>query len=358
MKLKALYILKSIEGAPETFQLLPYGRIDIEGEEPAYLDEGSTVSVMSIFERRGNDMVIDYEHQTLKDVQAPAAGWIKKFIDKGKEGLWVVVDWTERAKEYVAKKEYRYFSPVFWVDIQTRKVVKIVNVALTNEPKLNNLRPIIAKMDKDINQELSNKNKNGENRKESKMFEKLKKLFGLASDADEDKVVEAVEAVVAKKKDLEKAAEKPPEVVACKEVMEALSLGDDADKEAVVAAISGLGITGDIAKDLNQQVAKLQQEITEMKQEDLVKLALDNGKTSPEELDKWARKLAKVNPGLFKDIVLSKPRGSVIPVDRVNALEDDGKTGAADEVQLSINKMMGIDEETWKKHGPDAQQSI
>lgn len=353
MKLQALYILKSIEGAPETFQLLPYGRIDIEGEDPAYLDEESSASVMSIFERRGNDMVIDYEHQTLKDVQAPAAGWIKSFIDKGKEGLWAVVDWTERAKEYIAKKEYRYFSPVFWVDRQTRKVVKIVNVALTNDPKVNNLRPIIAKMD--INQELSNKNKNGENRKESKMFEKLRKLFGLADDAGEDKVFEAVEAVVAKNKELEDAAKEPAEVVACKEVLDALSLDESADKTAVVAAISGLGKTGDVAQELSLEVAKLKTQIAEMKQDDLVQLALKDGKTSPEELDKWGRDLAMTNPEQFEKIVLSRPRGSVIPVDKVDVREDDGKTETADEVQLSINKMMGIDEEAWKKYNPDSQ---
>ena len=99
-------ILKEIKDIPNEFQLLPYGRIDIEGEPPAYVDEESIASVISHFTRRGNDMVIDYEHQTLKDVQAPAAGWIKRLVDRGREGLWAVVEWTERAKEYLKNKEY------------------------------------------------------------------------------------------------------------------------------------------------------------------------------------------------------------------------------------------------------------
>ena len=64
-------------------------------------------------------MVVDYEHQTLSDREAPAAGWIKK-IDglaiKAKDGLWAIAEWTEKARQYIQNKEYRYFSPVFWIN--------------------------------------------------------------------------------------------------------------------------------------------------------------------------------------------------------------------------------------------------
>jgi len=146
MGLKLLYVLKSIEGAPGEFQLFPYGKIGIEGEDDAFVDGESMDAVIADFERRGNDMVIDYEHQTLKDVQAPAAGWVKRLINRGTEGLWVIVEWTKQAKEYLENREYRYFSPVFWVSDNGRKIVKIENVALTNYPRINNLRPIMAKM--------------------------------------------------------------------------------------------------------------------------------------------------------------------------------------------------------------------
>jgi phage I-like protein len=146
MKLLLLKNAKVVDGAPAEFQLFPYGNIRIEGEQDAILDEESMGSIIAGFERRGNDMVIDYEHQTLMGTQAPAAGWIKRLINKGKEGLWAVVEWTEQAREYLAKKEYRYFSPVFWTRNKDRKIVGIQNVALTNDPLLNNLRPIVAKM--------------------------------------------------------------------------------------------------------------------------------------------------------------------------------------------------------------------
>jgi len=418
-------ILKEIKDIPNEFQLLPYGRIDIEGEPPAYVDEESIASVIANFARRGNDMVIDYEHQTLKDVQAPAAGWIKRLVDKGREGIWAVVEWTERAKEYLKNREYRYFSPVFWVAKEGRRVVRIENVALTNLPKINQLRPIVAKLNREearaaqerrsrkygigikegghvtkpsewadvpddqwldpvnyrypcpdaeqtraaasywgmpknraqytpkersiIEERLNRFRKKfgiGEFRKEAKMIEKLRKIFGLADDAGEDKVLEAAEAVVAKNKDR-------VEVVACKEVLEALKLKEDADKEKVIASISALQAPATAAQELSQEVARLKSEIAIIKQDDLVQLALKEGKTSPEELDKWGRDLALKSPELFKLIVLSRPAGSVVPVQGLKPAKD--KKDELDEVQMSINKMLGIDEETWKKYGPQAE---
>jgi len=142
---KTLSVSKEISGAPPEFQLLPQGMIEIEGEDPVFLDVEGMNQIISDFERRGNDMVIDYEHQTLKDVQAPAAGWIKKLLNRGAQGLWAAVEWTEKAKGYLAKREYRYYSPVFNARKSDRRVVQMINAALTNSPKINHLRAIVAK---------------------------------------------------------------------------------------------------------------------------------------------------------------------------------------------------------------------
>ena len=92
-------------------------------------------------------MVIDYEHQTLKSVEAPAAGWIKRLINRGEQGLWAAVEWTEKATKFLVNREYRYFSPVFLVRKSDRKVIQVTNAALTNSPQINHLTPIIAKLD-------------------------------------------------------------------------------------------------------------------------------------------------------------------------------------------------------------------
>lgn len=149
--MKSIIISKEIHGAQSEFQLLPLGRIDLEGDGPAILDDQSMDDIIKDFERRGNDMVIDYEHQTLKDIQAPAAGWVRKLLKRGSEGLWAVVEWTEKARKYLANREYRYFSPVMLTRLSDHKIVKLVNVALTNSPKINQLKPLVAKHGLDAN---------------------------------------------------------------------------------------------------------------------------------------------------------------------------------------------------------------
>ena len=338
-----LQILRATIGdaAPEWFQVIPAGEVLIEGEKPAIMDKASAALVMRHFEGMMHDMVIDYEHQTLSGQKAPAAGWIKALEWREGDGLWAKSEWTAEAAEYIKNKEYRYFSPVFFVRKSDRKVVELYNVALTNQPRMMNIRALAAKYT------IDNQKKGG-----NIMIEKLKKLLGLADDAAEETVVEKVEAVVNKNTELQKAIdEKPPEVVACKEVLDVLKLDDTADKVAVVAAISGLGVTGNVAKELSLEVAKLRREISDIKQQDLVAEALKNGQTSAEELDKWGRDLALKSPEQFRLIVLARPKGSVVPIEKIG--EPPAKKGdLPDDVQLEINKQMGIDDETWKKYGP------
>jgi phage I-like protein/cation transport regulator ChaB len=339
-KLAVMASLKEVPDPPGEFLLIPEGAVEIEGEPPAFLDATAAKRAIDSFERRGNDMVIDYEHQTLKDVQAPAAGWVKKLNYRAREGLYAAVEWTARAKEYLKNREYRYFSPVFWVTAKDRKIYRIENVALTNYPKINNLKPIMAKYGR-FSEPLPNKEK------EEAMLEKLKKLLGLATDAAEEKIAEAVQLLVNKVKDLEGKT-----LIACKEVLDALGAKAEAGKDEVLQVIAGLKAPVQAAVALSQKVAELERTITSMKQEDLLHLALKDGKTSPEELDKWGRDLALKSPDQFRLIVLSRPAGSVIPVGGL--LPSPPAKDGLDETQKSINKMMGIDDATFAKYNKTA----
>jgi phage I-like protein len=348
-KMQPALILKEIASdAPGEFQLLPEGKIDIEGDRPALVDDESVKSILEYHRRRGNDMVIDYEHQTLKDVEAPAAGWIKNMINRGKDGIWVTVEWTKRASEYIANREYRFFSPVIGVRESDRKIIAVLNVALTNFPKINNLRPIIAKLEADrlLDIDPDREDRQQKGKEEKLMLEKLKKLLGLAADAAEAKVEEAVQLLINKVKSSEM-------VVACKEVLEAVGAKAEATKEEVILIVASLKAPAEVAKTLSLEVADLRKQLQEIKQTDLVQLALKEGKTSPEELDKWGRDLALKSPEQFKVIVLSRPAGSVIPIGGIPP-EGPRRDGNMDEVQKSINKMMGITEETFKKYNKTA----
>jgi len=359
-------IMKDVAGAPPEFQILPEGKIELDGLKPVYLNDAGAERIIKTFKARGNDMVIDYEHQTLDDVEAPAAGWIKKLSWRGKDGLWAAVEWTKKAKDYLESREYRYFSPVIGSTMDGL-VVWIHSAALTNSPKINNLKPIMAKLEYS----------SGQNNKEAIMFEKLKKLLGLPTEAGEEKVPEAVEALQAKLKAFTGAlgvtesastddvtaavaALKKTDVVACKEVMAAIGVDDAASKDSAVAAIEILKKTNDKGGDvklilaLSDKLANVEKELAGIKSENIIDMALKSGKTSPEELDSWGRDLAAKSPDQFKKIVLSRQAGSVIPLDKIHIAKGKSPGGVPDETQREINKQMGISDETYAKFGPKA----
>lgn len=328
MKKRILSGLTEMTGAPAEFCVLPSGRIDMHGYGSSVLDEAGAAGIIDEFKRRGLDMVIDYEHQTLKDIQAPAAGWIKSLVWKGAEGLWAAVEWTAQAAKYLADREYRYFSPVVEVQEKTGRIVALLNVALTNMPRIDRLKPLVAK-----------RAGSGGDEKENIMIEKLRKLLGLADDAGEDKVMEAVTAVA------NKAA---LETVACKEVLTALGAKDDAGKDDILRIVASLKTPADLAKTLSLEVASLKSTLSAMEQDTLVTLALKDGKTSPEELDKWGRELARQNPEQFRLIVLSRPAGSVVPLKGI-ALAGDAPARTED--QDRISSLFGNTPEDIKKYG-------
>jgi phage I-like protein len=82
---------------------------------------------------------IDENHST--DLAAPrggaspALGWMSNVCADESGAVWADVEWTERGREALSKKEYRYISPVFYSD-ERGEINCILRAALTNTPNL------------------------------------------------------------------------------------------------------------------------------------------------------------------------------------------------------------------------------
>ena len=112
-----------VGSVPEEIKILPLGHVHSQKGE-FDVDDESVSLIQKRFKDRKVDLVIDYEHQTLKDVQAPAGGWIED-IYKGEDAVIAKVRWTDRAKEYIKNREYRYLSPVVMVREADKKAVSL-----------------------------------------------------------------------------------------------------------------------------------------------------------------------------------------------------------------------------------------
>jgi len=133
--------------APSKIQIFPPGEVRINGASPVIMDKLAFENVIAAIEPSYADIVIDYEHQSINGGVAPAAGWLKRdgfsFDEEG--GFNGTCVWTKRAKEYIENFEYRYFSPYFYSDRSTKRIIRLVNVGLTNLPRMLNITPIVAK---------------------------------------------------------------------------------------------------------------------------------------------------------------------------------------------------------------------
>jgi len=101
--------------------------------------------IVAVLNQRHIDMVVDYEHATLKAIEtgepAPAAGWLKPNGFVYVEGVGICstqFEWTDKAKNFIDSGEYKYISPVLFYN-KTGAVIGLHSVALTNKPNLDQL---------------------------------------------------------------------------------------------------------------------------------------------------------------------------------------------------------------------------
>jgi len=132
-------------GPPVEVQLLPAGDVAPRGKTRFVVDGEARGLIMAAYEAASTDLVIDYEHQSLTGSEAPAAGWVTELADRGEDGIWASVRWTERAMEYLAGREYRYISPVVLIRKSDGRAVELLGAALTNLPAIDGMSPVVNK---------------------------------------------------------------------------------------------------------------------------------------------------------------------------------------------------------------------
>lgn len=140
------------EQVPTTILVAPWGQVESTSGSFVVDSEAGRL-VVEAFDEQGNDLPIDYEHQSLggrfasPTGQAPAAGWIKRLAVVEGEGIYADVEWTPQALEQLAAKQYRYLSPVAVVRRQDRRLIGLHSAALTNKPAIAGMEPIVNRTD-------------------------------------------------------------------------------------------------------------------------------------------------------------------------------------------------------------------
>lgn len=327
-----------VRGVPEVIRILPLGHVTSQKGE-FDVDEESLRLMKAEIARHGVDVVVDYEHQTLDGVQAPAAGWVKELsIQDGH--IVAKVEWTDRAAEYLKNREYRYLSPVITVRKLDGKATGLHSLALTNTPAIDHMDPIVNS---------SIYNKGGQHTMDPK---ELAKLLGLPEDATPEQVTEALAAALAELKQLKEDGKAPPpggeETVANKAVCELLGLKSGAATSDVTAKI--MELKGGIIDGVNvmAELKSLKDTMARRDADEAVTQALKAGKITPAQKE-WATSYALSNPRGFSDFAEKAPQ--VVPMGQLLQDGPEKPEGGMDEATRLVCKQLGISEDDVKKYG-------
>ena len=326
-----------VSGVPEEIKILPMGHVSTQKGD-FIVDDESFEIMRKRFKERRIDIVIDYEHQTLENIQAPAGGWIKE-LKKGEDSIIAKVEWTPKAQEYLKNKEYRYLSPVVLIRKRDKRAVVLHSVALTNTPAIDGMYPLVNSVDIE---DYDDSKEGGQAMELSKLI----KLLGLPEGATEAEVESALASLQAAKESAKEAdpAGEATETVANSTILSLLGLKEDAKTEDVTASIMALK-AGDTKTQAD--IEALKEQIAKKEASELVEKALKEGKI-PAAQKEWAESYALKDMEGFKQFIDKAP--AVVPMDKVQTKDAPNKSNAVDPMIL---KNLGMSAEDIEKYGKE-----
>lgn len=113
------------------------------------LSDESLKNVVLNFQANPDAVYLDKDHESMRgplERDTQAYGWVKELqLMSGASplfnGLYAQIEWTDKGKELIVSKSYRFLSPVFAVD-KSGNVTRLTSIALTNRPNFT-LPPIL-----------------------------------------------------------------------------------------------------------------------------------------------------------------------------------------------------------------------
>ena len=182
------------------------------------LTEESLKAIVEDVNNEGREILVDKQHNSMKqglERDDSACGWLKALSFKN-GSIFGKCFWTKLGRQLIDSRILRFISPVFHLNKEGIPT-KLVNVALVNQPALNDINPVINSQPTEIKEE----------RIIDMTKEELKALIEeiLAEKAKEEAIRDVKEEAI------EAAIEKAPGIV---EVMDACGKKDNTVKNETV----------------------------------------------------------------------------------------------------------------------------
>jgi phage I-like protein len=312
--------------------------------------------IVAALNQRSIDMVVDYEHATLKAQEsgepAPAAGWLKSGGFQYIQGVGVCsaqFEWTDKASGFISSEEYKYLSPVFLYD-KTGDVKQLLHVALTNTPNLDQLPEArLAAAAQDFFVQNSQQQDSEMN---EELLERLRWMLNLPISATAEDIIAELNKLTA-------------------QIQEATGTTVAANGQNLFDAIAAAGQLKVAANsratvDPTQYVpmAVYQEAVAKAgnadavakakEMDDLITAACSDGRLTGEATISWYKDQAKTNPDFVKAQIEALPKIAALTqqqTSQVNLAANHQQTPAIDDVQNEVFGLLGVSKEDAEKYG-------
>lgn len=338
----------AIDKDASAIQIFPSGKFDspmgaMIGKGPWELTEKSAQQLIATVAARQNDILIDYEHQSLSANQsgnpAPAAGWIKPtslFWDD--DGLYAQnPDWKAKAVAMIDADEYRYLSPVFTYDKKTGAPLNLISIALTNTPAIDGMSEVnlAAAMSGYLTQPESCMEL-------SELMERLCYLLNLpitTTPAEMSAELDKLKGMIGAG-DAATAAASLPDLLASKDVEIAALKSAAPDPAKYVPMDAFLAI--------QQQRSS---EAEDSKEQQVAALIAANPTIIVPALKTWAAELGKQDLDKLQEFIrTSKPIAALTATQTQGKVPESPGNDGLNETELAVCTSMGLDPELFKQH--------
>lgn len=349
-----VYVCATRGQVQEWIQILPLGKVElVDSRAPFEVTRPDLNRIISKFTADGLDLVVDYEHQSLGDGKAPAAGWIKELqvrIAGGapalQDGLYARVEWTAEGQRLIEAGEYKYYSPVITLNPETRRPLALMHAALTNTPAITKLAPLLAAKYGEGGEEeilvLGSQARTPAPQQQEEATAMLKKLIaklGLPPETTEDQVL----ALVAER--VQEAVALKVQVAVLPQIAQVLALKADASVSEIIGTIKGLKGNQDRLATVETELLALKQAQSLREAEAAVDAAIMAKKITP------AMREIKLKQAQ-RDLAEFKAEMTVAPVilatDPLKPPKGGGGKDGLDAEQLSLCATTGIKPEAFK----------
>ena len=298
--------------APSRILVVPWGHVE-STQGDFEIGTSHADSILEWFQMRGLDVVVDYEHGSLRQLRPAggkslAAGWIKGLQVQPGVGIFGDVEWTDKAAAEIAAKQYRYLSPVVLHE-DDGTVFALHSMGLTN-------RPAISGWPAFVNVDEISAGVGGSTLDQETKMKTIVTALALADGSDEKACVDAIKKL---QTDLE-AAKKAPALPV--KVCQALAMADTITVDEAAAEIGKIKAKAGADPDPAKFVAMsdytaLRDEVKGIKAKQLaeeldafIKVGQEEGRMKAADEETWRKKftanaddarssLALIPPGTF-----------------------------------------------------------